>query len=68
MAKVLYSAPNNLIETHCAKCESETTHEIACGQFVLGSTGDGGPYWLEYSILRCRSCKDISVREDVVTA
>jgi hypothetical protein len=68
MAKVLYSTPNNLVETHCANCDSETTHEIACGQFVLGSTGHGGPYWLEYSILRCCSCKDIMIREDVVTA
>jgi hypothetical protein len=68
MAKVLYPKTSDPVETHCSTCHTATPHEVACGQFILGSSGDGGPYWLEYSVLRCRDCQDISIREEIVTA
>lgn len=68
MAKVLYPKTSDPVEALCSTCHTATSHDVACGQFVLGSRGEEGPYWLEYSILRCRSCQDISVREEIMTA
>lgn len=67
MAKVLYPKTSDPVQAQCPNCKSSMPHDVACGQFVLGSAGEEGPYWLEYSLLQCQECHEISVREEVVT-